>query len=75
MPHCTGLQGIAITGSKHDAFAGDPWIVRLRECMQKQAAQGKKLLGLCFGAQLLAVALGGRAGEVMSIYVMSRGYH
>lgn len=56
------LQGIVITGSKHDAFADDAWIVKLRAHMKKQADLNQRILGICFGAQLLAVALGGKAG-------------
>ena len=57
-------EGIVITGSKHDAFADDPWIVKLRYLMQREAARKQRILGLCFGAQLLAVALGGKAGKL-----------
>lgn len=55
-------QGIVITGSKHDAFADDPWIVKLRQYMRQEADRGQRILGICFGAQLLAVSLGGKAG-------------
>lgn len=58
-------DGIVITGSKHDAFADDPWIVKLRYLMQREAARKQQILGLCFGAQLLAVALGGKAGKLL----------
>ena len=57
------MQGIVITGSKHDAFADDAWIVKLRRCIREQAKLGQRILGICFGAQLLAVALGGKAGS------------
>ncbi|WP_455925390.1 amidotransferase [Pseudomonas putida] len=48
-----------ITGSKADAFGDAPWITRLRSYLQTRYRQGDKLLGICFGHQLLALALGG----------------
>ncbi|HHX35125.1 MAG TPA: amidotransferase [Gammaproteobacteria bacterium] len=50
-----------VTGSKADSFADDPWIVTLRDYLRKSYAQGKILLGICFGHQILALALGGIA--------------
>lgn len=61
--HVQNFDGIVITGSKHDAFGDDPWIVKLRYLMKREAARKQQILGLCFGAQLLAVALGGKAGN------------
>lgn len=55
------FDAFLITGSKHDAFADDDWIVRLRHYSQQLFEQGKPLVGICFGHQLLAHALGGRA--------------
>lgn len=50
-----------VTGSKADSFANDPWIVRLREYLVERFAQDDILLGICFGHQILALALGGIA--------------
>lgn len=50
-----------VTGSKADSFADDPWIVKLRKYLRQSYAQGKVLLGICFGHQILALALGGKA--------------
>ncbi|GGM16186.1 amidotransferase [Pseudomonas asuensis] len=50
-----------VTGSKADSFADDPWILRLKTYVQERYARGDKLLGICFGHQLLALALGGIA--------------
>jgi GMP synthase-like glutamine amidotransferase len=49
-----------VTGSKADSFAADPWILRLREYLLARYENGDRLLGICFGHQLLALLLGGR---------------
>lgn len=54
------MPAVVITGSKHDAFAGDPLSVKL---MKREVRYGQRILGICFGYQLLAHALGGKAGE------------
>lgn len=56
-------HGFLITGSKYDSFADDDWIVTLRRYVQALYQRGKLLVGVCFGHQLLAHALGGRAGR------------
>ncbi|AIR90002.1 amidotransferase [Pseudomonas cremoricolorata] len=50
-----------VTGSKADSFAEDAWIVTLKAYLLKLYARGEKLLGVCFGHQLLALTLGGKA--------------
>lgn len=52
-----------ITGSKYDSFGGEDWIVLLREYVRSLYALGKPLVGICFGHQLLAHALGGHSGR------------
>lgn len=52
-----------VTGSKADAFADEPWIVTLRRYLSSRYRAGDKLLGICFGHQLLALLLGGRCGR------------
>ncbi|WP_037338097.1 glutamine amidotransferase-related protein [Saccharospirillum impatiens] len=52
-----------ITGSQHDAFADDDWIVRLRAFCKDLYLAEKPMIGICFGHQLLAHALGGQAGR------------
>jgi GMP synthase-like glutamine amidotransferase len=38
-----------------------PWLVTEKEYLRQAVAAGRKILGLCLGAQLLADALGGKA--------------
>lgn len=49
-----------ITGSKASAYDDAPWIKRLEAYIVELAARHKKLIGICFGHQLIAQALGGR---------------
>lgn len=50
-----------ITGSRHDAFADHPWLVALRTFVTRLRAEGARTVGICFGHQVIAHALGGRA--------------
>ena len=48
-----------ITGSKFSVFEEVAWIQRLKQFVQTCYIQEKKLIGICFGHQLIAHALGG----------------
>ena len=49
-----------ITGSKSSVYDDAPWIVELATFVQRLQSRGKKLVGICFGHQLIAHALGGK---------------
>ena len=49
-----------ITGSKKSVYDDDPWIDVLKEYTRELHRAEKKLVGLCFGHQLVAEALGGK---------------
>ncbi len=49
-----------ITGSKSSAYDNDDWIAELRNYIRTLASHRKKMVGICFGHQLLAHVLGGR---------------
>ena len=49
-----------ITGSKKSVYDGDPWIAALKKYTYELHQVKKKLVGLCFGHQLVAEALGGK---------------
>ena len=49
-----------IPGSNNAAYDELPWILDLQEWIRKAASQKVPLVGICFGHQLIAQALGGR---------------
>ncbi|GAV69562.1 GATase domain-containing protein [Cephalotus follicularis] len=56
-------EGFVITGSCSDAHSDDVWICRLVNLLKKLDSIKKKLLGICFGHQILGRALGGKTGR------------
>ncbi|SFA94977.1 GMP synthase (glutamine-hydrolysing) [Poseidonocella pacifica] len=49
-----------ITGSRHGAYEDHPWIPPLEELIRQIRTAGRPLVGVCFGHQIIAQALGGR---------------
>ncbi|KAK4757548.1 hypothetical protein SAY87_018849 [Trapa incisa] len=59
-------DGFVITGSCSDAHGDDPWIRDLLVLLRKLDSMEKKVLGICFGHQILGRALGGKVGRAKS---------
>jgi len=53
------VDGFIITGSKSSAYDDKQWIRDLEALIQKLHARRKKMVGICFGHQIIAKALGG----------------
>ena len=53
-------DGWLITGSKHGAYEDHPWIPSLEDLIRAIRDAGKPLIGVCFGHQIIAQALGGK---------------
>lgn len=53
-------DGWLITGSKHGAYEDHPWIPPLEEFIRASYAAHVPMVGVCFGHQIIAQAMGGR---------------
>lgn len=53
-------DGWLITGSKFGVYEDHPWIAPLEEFLRNAYAAAVPIIGVCFGHQILAQALGGK---------------
>lgn len=53
-------DGWIITGSKHGVYEDHPWIEPLKTFLREAHAAKAPIVGVCFGHQILAEALGGK---------------
>jgi len=59
LPDPASLQAILITGSAAGVYDGLDWIAPLEEFVRVAYAKGTPMVGVCFGHQLIAQAMGG----------------
>jgi GMP synthase-like glutamine amidotransferase len=59
-PTINEFDGLLITGSAAGVYEGHDWIAPAEELVRRTADAGKPQVGICFGHQLMAQALGGR---------------
>jgi len=52
-----------VSSSKFDAFSSIGWISRLRDFVCRIVESGLPLVGICFGHQLISLALGGKVSR------------
>lgn len=52
--------GFISSGARYSVYDQDPWIIRFKEFIRKLYHQNKKFVGICFGHQMIAEALGGK---------------
>ncbi|KAK5991404.1 Putative glutamine amidotransferase-like protein C13C5.04 [Cladobotryum mycophilum] len=61
-PALQDVDAVLITGSKATAFHDDPWIVKLVEYTKRAIDSGVKVVGICFGHQIVGRAMGAKLG-------------
>ena len=59
LPENVDCDGYVITGSRHSVYDDLPWIGELVHFIRKVLSAGKKIVGVCFGHQLMAHYFGG----------------
>ncbi|KXJ88174.1 glutamine amidotransferase class-I [Microdochium bolleyi] len=58
------IDAILITGSKHNSFDAEPWIEHLVQYTRRILEGGRvKVIGVCFGHQIVGRALGAQVGR------------
>ncbi|GAA6148746.1 type 1 glutamine amidotransferase [Pseudooceanicola nitratireducens] len=72
----TACDGWLISGSKHGAYEDLPWIPRLEALIRDIRDSQRPLVGICFGHQIIAQALGGHVAKFDGGWAIGRtAYH
>ena len=54
------------TGSRHSVYEDLPWMLSLADLVRRLDRERRKLVGICFGAQMIGHALGGKVARAPS---------
>lgn len=67
-------DAVVVMGSARGVYETEiPWVMRQRALMKEMVDEGVPVFGVCFGAQLLATALGGDVKPTGDFYLGWRG--
>lgn len=66
LPAITACDGWLITGSRHGVYEELPWMLALEAFLREAVAARIPTVGICFGHQILAKALGARVEKADS---------
>ncbi|CAE7200073.1 hypothetical protein CFE70_008009 [Pyrenophora teres f. teres 0-1] len=63
-PDLERIDAVLISGSKHNSFDNDAWILKLVDFTKKLLNQDRiRIIGVCFGHQILGRAAGAKVGR------------
>lgn len=68
----TDADGWLITGSKHGAYENLPWIAPLEALIREAFEADIPMVGICFGHQIIAQALGGKVEKYIGGWSVGR---
>lgn len=57
------FDAVLLTGSASDSFSDEAWVVELRRRVTQLLAERKKMVGVCFGHQLIGLCMGAPVGR------------
>lgn len=72
VPRADEADGWLITGSRHGVYEDHPWIAPLEALIRDIQAAGRPLIGVCFGHQIIAQALGGTVEKFKGGWAVGR---
>ena len=64
VPDSFDFDGAVVTGSRASVYWDEPWISSLNEWVRTAVEREMPVLGVCFGHQVLAAALGGTVEDM-----------
>jgi len=71
-PDVQAADGWLITGSKHGAYEAHAWIPPLEAFIRAAHAAAVPMIGVCFGHQIIAQAMGGRVEKFQAGWSVGR---
>lgn len=74
-PGPEAADGWIVTGSRHGVYEAHPWIPPLETFLRSAHEAGRPVVGICFGHQILAQAMGGRVEKHAGGWRVGRGMY
>lgn len=75
LPELDACDAYLCTGSTSSSYEKTPWMLNLEDFIRDGAQKGKKLLGICFGHQLITQALGGKVAPCERGWALGTGFY